>query len=44
MNRAKFLMFAALLIACAGFMTLSQSVHAGHEALHTAELGLVLGR
>lgn len=45
MNRAKVLMFAALAMACAGFMMLSQSVHAGDELFfHAAELGLVVGR
>jgi hypothetical protein len=46
MNRAKLLMFAALLMACAGFLTLSQSVHAGHDDLpyQYADLGLTLGR
>jgi hypothetical protein len=42
MNRDKLLMFAALLMACAGFVMLSQSVHAGaHDwAVRTADLGL----
>jgi len=41
MNRARLLMFAAVLMACAGFLMLSQSVHAGHDDyLHTAGLAL----
>ena len=45
MNRAKLLMFTAVLMACAGFLTLSQSVHAGHDDFYrTVELGLVPGR
>jgi len=46
MNRARLLMFAALLLACAGFLTLSHSVHAGHDDLPTycAGLGLLPGR
>ena len=46
MNRANLLMFAALVLACAGFMMLSQSVHAGPDELffRTAELGLAVGR
>jgi hypothetical protein len=46
MNRARLMMLAALLTACAGFLTLSQSVHAGHDDLlyHCAELGLMPGR
>ena len=35
MNRDKLLMLSALLMACAGFLLLSQSVHAGHEAWST---------
>ena len=31
MNRDKLLMFAALLMACAGFLMVSQSVHAGAD-------------
>ncbi|HTP73020.1 MAG TPA: hypothetical protein VML58_12435 [Burkholderiaceae bacterium] len=31
MNRDKLLMFAALLMACAGFLMVSQSVHAGSD-------------
>jgi hypothetical protein len=40
MNRDKLLMFSALLMACAGFLMLSQSVHAGHDAwsIHAVEL------
>ncbi|HEU5296416.1 MAG TPA: hypothetical protein VFU71_16680 [Burkholderiaceae bacterium] len=44
MNRAKLLMLTALTMACAGFLMLSQSVHAEHDGLRTAELGLVLTR
>jgi len=45
MNRARLLMFTAVLMACAGFLTLSQPVHAEHEqVLRMAELGQVLGR
>jgi hypothetical protein len=45
MNRAKLLMFTAVLMACAGFLMLSQSVHAGHDDFYrTADLGLVPGR
>ena len=40
MNRAKLLMFSALLMACAGFLVLSHSVHAGADEwqIHAAEL------
>ena len=43
MNRAKLLMISALLIACAGFLMLSQSVQAGADAplVLTADLGLI---
>ena len=46
MNRAKLLMFAALFMACAGFLMLSQTVHADSDDLlfRTAELGLAVGR
>jgi hypothetical protein len=46
MNRAKLLMFAAVLMACAGFLVLSQAVHADSDEpyLRTAELGLAIGR
>jgi hypothetical protein len=46
MNRAKLLMFAALLMACAGFLSISQSTQAGRDDLPTrcAALSLVLGR
>jgi hypothetical protein len=45
MNRAKLLMFTAVLMACAGFLMLSQSVHAGHDDFYrTADLGLAPGR
>ena len=45
MNRAKMLMFAALLMACAGFLMLSQPVQAGHDHFYRiADLGLVPGR
>jgi hypothetical protein len=45
MNRAKLLMLAAVLMACAGFLTLSQSVHAGADEFYrTADLGLGLVR
>jgi len=45
MNRAKLLMVTAVLMACAGFLMLSQSVHAGDdEFCRTAALGLVPGR
>lgn len=45
MNRARLLMFAAVLMACAGFLTLSQSVQAGdHEFYRSASLDLPLGR
>jgi hypothetical protein len=41
MNRARLLMFAALLMACAGFLMLSQSVHAGHDDYwHSAGIAL----
>jgi len=44
MDRAKLLMFAALLMACASFLVLTQSVHAGYdEFFRTAQLG-ALGR
>jgi len=44
MNRPKVLMFTALAVACAGFLLLSQTVHAGHENLldRTAGLSLAL--
>jgi hypothetical protein len=42
MNRARLLMFAALLMAFAGFTMLSQSVQAGHDGV--AEWSLALGR
>jgi len=42
MDRAKLLMFAAVLMACAGFLVLSQSVHAGYdEFFRTAQLSAV---
>jgi hypothetical protein len=45
MNRARLLMFAALLMAFAGFTMLSQSVQAGHDGLYgAAELSLALSR
>ena len=45
MNRAKLLMLTALLTACAGFLMLSQSVHAGYDEFYrTADLGLATGR
>ena len=46
MNRAKLLMFAAVFMACAGFLMLSQAVHADSDDLYlrTAELGLAIGR
>jgi|KBSMisStandDraft_5_1062788.scaffolds.fasta_scaffold1454704_2 hypothetical protein len=45
MNRAKMLMFAALLAAFAGFLTLSQSSHAGHEEmLARAGMNLAVSR
>jgi len=45
MNRDKLLMLTALLMACAGFVMLSQSVHAGYdEPLRTADLGLMVTR
>jgi len=45
MDRAKLLMFAALFMACAGFLMLSQTVHADSDDLfRTAELGLAIGR
>lgn len=45
MNRAKLLMLAGLLTACAGFVTLSQSVHAGSDEMsYRAELSLALAR
>ena len=45
MNRARLLMFAGLLTACAGFVMLSQTVHAGSdETFYRAELSLALGR
>jgi hypothetical protein len=45
MNRAKMLMLAALMIACAGFLTLSQSSHAGHdEVLARAGMNLAVSR
>ena len=45
MNRDKLLMLAALLMACAGFLTLSHPVHAGPDAwlARSAEL-VVLAR
>ena len=45
MNRARLLMFTAVLMACAGFLMLSQSVHAGYDDFYrTADLGLAAGR
>jgi hypothetical protein len=46
MNRAKLLMFAALFTACAGFLMLSQSVHADSDDVffRTAALGLAISR
>ena len=46
MNRAKLLMFAAVFMACAGFLMLSQTVHADSDELffRTAQLGLAIGR
>lgn len=41
MNRDKLLMFAALLMACAGFLVLSHSVYADTDELliHSAHAG-----
>ena len=46
MNRARLLMLAAVLMACVGFLMLSQTVHADSDDLlfRTAELGLAVGR
>jgi hypothetical protein len=45
MNRAKLLMFTAVLMACAGFLMLSQSVQAGDDEFYrSAALGLAPGR
>jgi hypothetical protein len=45
MNRARLLMCTAVLMACAGFMTLSQTVHAGHDDFYrSAAFGLATGR
>jgi len=45
MNRDKVLMFTAVLMACAGFLMLSQSVHAGYDDFYrTADLALAPGR
>jgi len=45
MDRAKLLMYTAALMACAGFLMLSQSVHAGPDELYrSAALGLMPGR
>ena len=45
MNRAKLLMVTALLMACAGFLMLSQSVHAGDDEFYrSAALDLAPGR
>jgi len=45
MNRARLLMFAALLMAFAGFTMLSQSVQAGDDGLYgAAEWSLALSR
>lgn len=43
MNRDKLLMFAAVLMACAGFLLLSQSVRAGHDTrlAHAVDAGAV---
>jgi hypothetical protein len=46
MNRPKLLLLTALAVACAGFLMLSQAVHAGHENLldPTAGLSMALAR